>query len=583
MSNLSFENIDQWFFEYTEGNLSSAQESQFLDFIGEYPELLQELKAWKGAKVTPLTTHEPSTAELVKSPWFLSRPTLLVATGVLALLLGWIGISYIPSQKQYTKSKIDAEIIDVHLVKGGGAFTKQALASHQSESKANKTKIIQDNKTVSSATNSTKPSTRQESDSDIANTNKGTFTNQNKSNKLDKKEDIQNNTSTVDHPGQYSKQHHIQSKTQDLDTIIAYLNGRDDNYKSQSNIDGQIAYNNLNSKTEKTKTRSSTSRSSSKVTFKRLVRKITRMMEQPTALKNTKTPNYHVPMMTGFKANPAMVGTASGSRIQATSRIQWLNQPNAQLMNTLSYDSYVSALRGGIGIDLNYDGYNINALNNYSVGLTYSPKIFLSKSVSIEPAFRFKMGVVNIDQSSDVVGNEIEMNRNNITPLFVNEPQLNANQMWYRDVGVGLMFNTNWFYAGFNADNLGRHDNNFYSSNMNKKHRDNIFYTAVVGTEYEAITRDMSVSAYGLFQNYGDLKELWLGANFKYKWMQFGAGVNTKADFGASAGLVFDHVTFHYNVDYTESELLQGKYLSHQISLGILLKPKRNTVKYMNL
>lgn len=314
-----------------------------------------------------------------------------------------------------------------------------------------------------------------------------------------------------------------------------------------------------------------------------MMRKIKRMVNQPTALRNTKDPHYHAPMMTGFNANPAMVGTAPGNRIQATSRIQWLNQSNAQLMNTLSWDGYIYSLRGGIGVDLNYDGYNINSLNNYSVGLTYSPKFSINRDISFEPALRFKMGVVNIDQSSALIGSKIEMNRNNITPLFVNEEKLDASQMWYRDFGLGFMFNTKWFYAGFNADNLGRHNDNYYSSDLTKNHRDNVYYTAVIGTEYEAITRDMSVSAYGLFQNYGDLKEFWLGANFKYRWIQIGAGVNTKADVGASIGLVFNRVTFHYNVDYTESRLLNGKYLSHQVSLGILLKPSRLTAKYLNL
>lgn len=307
------------------------------------------------------------------------------------------------------------------------------------------------------------------------------------------------------------------------------------------------------------------------------------MVNQPTALRNTKQPHYQTPMMTGFSANPAMVGTALGNRIQATSRLQWANQPNEQLMNTLSWDGYVYSLRGGIGIDLNYDGYNINSLDKYSVGLTYSPKFSINKNLSFEPAFRFKMGVVNIDQSSSLVGSQIEMNRNNITPLFVNESQLDASQMWYRDFGLGFMLNTKWFYAGFNADNLGRHNNNFYSSDLTKNHRENIYYTAVIGTEYEAITRDMSVNVYGLFQNYGDLKEFWLGSNFQYRWIQVGVGINTKADVGASIGFMFKRVTFHYNVDYTESRLLNSKYLSHQISLGILLKPSKLTAKYLNL
>src|SRR5690554_7036564 len=66
MSRPSFENIDQWLFEYTEGNLSPVQESQLMDFISLHPELMSELKTWQQAKVTPKPTPAFSTAALVK-------------------------------------------------------------------------------------------------------------------------------------------------------------------------------------------------------------------------------------------------------------------------------------------------------------------------------------------------------------------------------------------------------------------------------------------------------------------------------------------------------------------------------------
>ena len=568
MSNPSFENIDQWLFEYTEGNLSIQQESQLLDFISVNPELLQELKAWKSAKATPLTTHVPSTAALVKPAFLLQRPTLLVSIGIIALLLGWLGISYIPVSKQYTQSNIDTEIINVNIV-NEGTFTRGTIASNQDKTN-NAVNTSQKNIEYQPLAKVTESLNQQKSKIPYNESN-STSINKEIAIKSTEGENNKNDLSTNDYSELHDIQNQFQSKTEDLDDIIAYLN-RD-----------QFTHQDINSEEKIIVSRASVSSSTFKNSLNLMMRKIRRMVNQPTALRNTKDPYYHAPMMTGFAANPAMVGTAPGNRIQATSRIQWLNKPNAQLMNTLSWDGYVYSLRGGIGIDLNYDGYNINSLDNYSVGLTYSPKFSINKDLSFEPALRFKMGVVNIDQSSSLIGSQIEMNRSNITPLFVNETQLDASQMWYRDFGLGFMFNTKWFYAGFNADNLGRHNNNFYSSDLTKPHRDNVYYTAVIGTEYEAITRDMSISAYGLFQNYGDLKEIWLGANFQYRWMQFGAGVNTKADFGGSVGLVFNRVTFHYNVDYTESRLLNKKYLSHQVSLGILLKPSRLTAKYMNL
>lgn len=580
MSNPSFENIDQWLFEYTEGSLSPTQESQLLDFIGSHPELLQELKIWKSAKATAMATETPSTASMIKPAFFLFQPKiLLVSIGILALLLGWIGFSYIPDQQQYTMSRVDTEIININHI-NGGVFNTEKIASHQMTGKEgginqrNQEHSLNETKGFVNNKNTAKPNYQKGTDKTGAtnlNVKQNTKTALNKINDSTISNSIENNLSTIDYSELNLVQSKFKSTTQDLGTIISYLNGDRNTYRDQE------------SSSKGTKTLSVASKSSSKNTLHQFMRKFRRIMNQPTALRNTKTPHYHAPMMTGFKANPAMAGATSGNRIQATSRIQWLNQSNAQLMNTLSWDGYVNSLRGGVGIDLNYDGYNINSLNNYSVGLTYSPKLTINKNISIEPAIRFKMGVVSIDQSSPLIGNKIEMSRNNITPLFVNEEQLNASQMWYRDIGLGFMFNTKWFYAGFNADNLGRHDNNFYSSNLDEGHRANIYYTAVLGTEYEAITRDMSVSIYGLFQNYGDLKEFWLGSNFQYKWMQFGAGINTKADFGASAGIVLNRVTFHYNVDYTQSRLLNGKYLSHQISLGILLKPNKIATKYMNL
>ncbi len=549
MSNPSFENIDQWFFEYTEGNLTSAQESRFLDFVSEHPELIQELKAWKKARITPLTSYEPDTASLIKPASPLLRPVLLASIAVIAFLLGWVGISYFPVQKQYTQSTIDAKIIHLRN-EDSDTFIKNAIASYKHQQKVENSENTQQKSVFAPSQNKV--------------LNQLDFNNSNK-----QKETVNQTTSNGAELRKIQQQFHAKSK--DLDGIIAYLNRGIEPSKD------------IASEEKITTSKASSSSSSFKSSLNQIMRKIRRMVNQPTALRNTKNPHYHAPMMTGFKPVPAMAGTATGNRIQATSRIQWLNQPNAQLLNTLSWDSYLYSLRGGLGVDLNYDGYNINSLSNYSIGLTYSPKFSISKNFSFEPSFRFKMGVIDIDKSPSLIGSNIEMNRNNITPLFVNENKLEANQMWYKDFGVGFMINTKWFYAGFNADNLGRHNNNFYSSNLQKEYRDDIHYTAIIGTEYEAITRDMSVSAYGLFQNYGDLKELWLGGNFQYHWVQIGAGINTKADVGASIGLVFDQVNIHYNVDYTESKLLNNKYLSHQLSLGILIKPSRLTAKYLNL
>jgi type IX secretion system PorP/SprF family membrane protein len=572
MSRPSFENIDQWLFEYTEGSLSVVQESQLMDFIKLNPEVMTDLKAWNQAKATPKSTPEFSTAALIKSAPILLRPIPLMTLGVLAILLGWFGFNNFPASPIYSEAVIDAQIIYVgdedkleeNILLANTLKESQTENEGQTENKIEKQGAIANIKSTATSPNLAQQNTISSDNQNIgfseiiSNEENTAF-----SNTSEKVE--------IDYPELRQIQNNFEAKANDLDDISAYLNRSSETEKDIDNNSKRII-----SSTDVAEV-------SLKKTLSNAYRKIKRMADQPVALRNTKNPHYHAPMMTGYKANIAMVGSAPGNRIQATSRIQWLEEKNTQLMNTLSWDGYVYALRGGLGVDINYNGYKIDALKNYSVGLTYSPKFSINKKISFEPALRFKMGVINIDQSADLIGSKVEIDRHNIVPLFENEQNVSGSQLWYRDVGLGFMLNTEWFYAGFNADNLGRHNNNFFTSDLSQEHRENIYYTAVIGTEYQSITRDIKVSGYGLFQSYGDLNELWMGGNFQYKWLQAGAGLSTNADFGASLGTVFNRFSFHYNADYLNSRLLNGRHLSHQVTMKILLKPSRYAAKFLNL
>lgn len=577
MSRPSFENIDQWLFEYTEGNLSPVQESQLMDFISLHPELMSELKSWQQAKVTPKPTPAFSTAALVKPMPFYLHPVIIVAIGLIVLFFGWVGHDKLTTVPLYTMSDIDTDIIhsgDEDLFDDSFLVLNNAKTS-TSEVRSTKSSNL---KTVSSSNQNRK--TNQDLNIPILSPQHNNLAENETENLALLEDEMETNqiasstdkqTIKIDYSELQEIQKSFNAKANDLNLISEYLNRSPNTEKEDI------------TSSEKVISGAEVAKVSLKKTLYNTYRKIKRMADQPVALRNTKAPHYHAPMMTGFNANSAMVGSAPGNRIQATSRIQWLDKSNTQLLNSLSWDGYVYALRGGLGVDVNYNGYNSNALNNYSVGLTYSPKLSINKSVSIEPALRFKMGVVNVDPNSDFIGQKIEVNRHNLIPLFENEAQVSGSQLWYKDIGLGFMLNTKWFYAGFNADNLGRHNNNFYTGDLSKDHRENIHYTAVIGTEYQSMTRDIKVSGYGLFQNYGDLTELWIGGNFQYKWIQAGAGLNTNTEFGASLGTVFNRFSFHYNIDYTKSQLLNNKYLSHQVSMKILLKPSRYAAKFLNI
>lgn len=588
MSRPNFENIDRWFFEYTEGNLSVDQESEFLDFLNLHPELMSELKAWNSAKVkTPILTPFP-TQNLVKPVPLLYRPFALISIGFLAILLSWFGFTLIPTTPLYTKAKIDTEIIDTEF-DNTDLFVDQLIAMTNNKSKDNNP--AKDNGTPTKTIKALHNNHLQTEKITEVTSNKSTFKeklnhyseeqievpNLNIENSLEDKADL--NSETVN-----TAENHFSIRSNELDLISDYLNSnKGGNTKSEIKVEDDLLDLASSDNNSKTSASSNTTKSSVKKSLNSSLRKIKRMADYPVAMQNTKNPHFHAPMMSGYKANFAMVGTAAGNRIQATSRYQWINETNAQLMNSLSWDGYVYAVRGGVGIDVNYNNYQHNDLNNYSAALTYSPKLSINKKVSLEPAIRMKMGVINLDQQSNSIGNLIELERRNIVSLFESEQKANGKQLWYRDIGLGFMFNTEWFYLGFNADNLGRHNNNFYSADLNKEYKSNIHYTAVMGSEYISKSRDIRLSGYALYQKYGELNELWLGTNLQYKWLQFGVGINSNTDLAASLGTTFKHYSLHYNIDFTESRLLNKKRTSHQLTMRILLKPSRYVAKFLKL
>ena len=66
MSGPSFSNIDRWFFEYVEGNLSPEQEAQLEAFILNHPELELDLDAWKSATIEPAYYEFPNQNTLLQ-------------------------------------------------------------------------------------------------------------------------------------------------------------------------------------------------------------------------------------------------------------------------------------------------------------------------------------------------------------------------------------------------------------------------------------------------------------------------------------------------------------------------------------
>jgi len=567
MSSLSFENIDRWLFEYTEGNLSPEQVGQLKQFLVQHPELQLDLDAWKSSRVSPEMETAINVAAFQKSV----NAWPVIST----LLIAFIGLgSFFYFYDFSVDQKYAQKTIDLDLIYGGDDF----------EFKASPIVSVNENDASSSISNLTSinPSTLLDSPLE-GKVNSGIG-----SEKGDLIEKVTALVSNQGSPKNNSMKSALlqpeSSANVSVQTDVAnWLFEAPELERVKSSLSATMESNDIALAPSEVKFSSSKSKSSFSKKAKLVLRKVQRMMDQPVALRNFKDPHYAIPNLTAFQANFGMAGTMIQNRFQATSRNQWVGRENQQLMNRFSWDGYMHALRGGMGVDLTYNNFQDGSIRDMTFGLTYSPKLSLSRNVSFEPAVRFKMGMTEVDLNSSVIGSTIEMNRRNAVSMFENEQTPLGSQLWYRDVGVGALVNTKWFYAGLNLDNLGRHYNNFYSSDLSQTYEAALDFSAVFGTEYKSMNKDITLSTYFYYHNFGQINEVWGGANVRWRNIQVGAAVSNNADLGGTAGVVFDRFTVHYNLDYLTSVVLDERLLSHQVTMRMLLKPNRLAKKFLNM
>ena len=304
-------------------------------------------------------------------------------------------------------------------------------------------------------------------------------------------------------------------------------------------------------------------------------RKVMSMMNNPIALKNFRDPHYNIPGLSVSDINFSSAGSQLATRIQTLSRLQWQGKENQQLMNQLNLDGYVFAVRGGFSLQMNHAMYKNGGIHVADMAITYSPKISLSNTVSLEPSFRFKMGNKSLNHSKMDGANQLELERGVVEDYYADGSTPIGQNLWYKDFGAGVMVNTEWFFAGVQIDNVFRHKDNMYSNTTESPRRSDYNIIASAGTDWVSRNKKMSLSPYVVYQNQGQLSELWVGANARLKWFLIGASYSSTRNPSATVGVRFKNFSMYYNADYSKSVMTGERSLSHQVTLKIVGKQSR--------
>ncbi len=569
MSNPSFSNIDRWLFELMEGNLSPEQIAQLEAFLLKHPELDVDRDMWELSKIQEQEVEYPHRQQLMKR-----RPVgLYMSLGFasMALMVGLGFYSFFGDFSDLTQSGLS--YADSNL--SAGEHEQLTIPSVNKQHKSGSIGSQAGNTNGSFSTQNNNQDAIVASNMPFAAVSPFDGMNINPLNGNNAADGMlaQNlpeglNDQTIWNSNAIYKNEKV-LKTQKAKELNYSRKERAILYSSVNAGPGQ--------RFEKTEYKLSFS-----AKLSRMGRKVQRMLDNPVALKNMKDPHYHVPGMQATDINFGSVGTLLSTRFQTLSRAQWLGENNQQFTNRLMIDGYSYGMRGGFGFQFDHNYYGDGMIQNYTAALIYSPKFSVSRNIVVEPSVRFKMGTKNLDWDKVNNGEEVEYDRMNTHSFAAGFGEPVGNQLWYKDLGLGLMVNTKWFFIGVQGDNLFQHYDNIYQYDPQNPRRAGKHYVATIGTDYQSSRENLTLSPYAVFQQQEKLSEGWLGFNMKYHWITLGGAISSNLEPAASLGVKLDRFMITYNADYTQSDMLQKSALSHQLSIRFLSKPSRVGQRLLN-
>lgn len=587
MSKPSFSNIDLWLFELVEGNLTPEQVEQLELFLMQHPDLDVERDMWEMAKVE----NEPAVYTR-KEAHRKRRPVglLIGAASTVVIASSLFFFDFNSESTQSSQLAVNYERIEVNEVEILNSQLSQLKKENEilrlenskltKESRTNQEGVTTNGVLIDNPTerNSEKPS-------NSANTSGIELINRNDVQIIEPQIDNLvfynagdagvNYDNEVINTNQINSSEYDVSPHQGILTAINVTPLKIEEINSNNSTSELTFASNSKEKEEKRMLAEDWYKDRKDWSYEltKLGRKIKRMMDNPVALYNSRDPYFQLPGMTVQDVNFSATGTMMATRVQTLSRLQWLGSDNEQMYNQLAIDGYAYGMRGGIGLQLSHSFYHTDgSIQIADAALTYSPKISVNNFISVEPSVRFKMGNKMIQHSKLDGVPAIEMDRGNVYTYGQSE-DLYGNNLWYKDLGAGLMVNTRWFFASAQVDNLFKHYNNIYNNGGADKLYAGLHYIATIGTDWKSLNEKTKLSPYLVYQNKEQLQELWFGANFQHKWITAGASVSTSLDPTATVGMVFKNFALHYNADYTMSKMSDERYLSHQLTLKFNTKP----------
>lgn len=286
--------------------------------------------------------------------------------------------------------------------------------------------------------------------------------------------------------------------------------------------------------------------------------------------------------------NPAFAGTSTYPRIVSNYRNQWPSSGNTFVTYNLSYDKYVTGMRGAIGFQALYDrevSGNINTIQSsfvYCYHVRVNDRIFFTSA--LQAGFIFK-----------------QFNTKNlIFPGMINQENgfisgnyalpIESGQKIFPDFTFGMVGQMDHTYLGFAISHLTEPNQSILEGdNVGKLP---MKFTVHLGAKTHDFIRSLfskgiSFSPNFIYQQQGVFKQLNVGMYVVNNSLTFGTwyrnNLSARPDaFIAMVGYNTASFQFGYSFDYVLSDLSMYSMGSHEISLIFYLDKKLNKRNFYN-
>ena len=280
--------------------------------------------------------------------------------------------------------------------------------------------------------------------------------------------------------------------------------------------------------------------------------------------------------------NPAFAGSSRCPRLVLNYRNQWPALTGSFITSAASYDQYVDAISGGVGVQVFQDDAGRGTLKNTSVSAMYSYQQAINREFSMAIGIQGTYFRKSLDWNKLTFGDMID---DKLGFIYGTQEEPRGGQVSNFDVSTGfLIFNDVIYFGG-----AVHHVNEPRESLVFGKARLPMKFTGHFGGTFpidgkSKTNSEVSISPNILYQRQADFEQINVGLYVNKGPIVAGVWYRNKDSFIALLGLQTEVLRIGYSYDLTVSRLTTQTAGSHEVSCAIQFdcKVKRKIFKPIN-